>query len=62
MRTQNPQPGVEDRRTSLEQRWAVDRHEPAPVCEPSVLETSRAIIFDHLHKPPDPELGGHTLA
>ena len=39
----------------------MDRHEPAPVCEPSVLEAARAITFDHLHKPPDPELGvrGH---
>ena len=35
----------------------MDRHEPAPVCEPSVLEASRAIISDHLHKPPDAELG-----
>ena len=39
----------------------VDRHEPAPVCEPSVLEASRAITLDHLQKPPDAELGEPAL-
>ena len=40
----------------------MDRHEPAPVCEPGVLDASRAIVADHLHKPPDAELGEEASA
>ena len=53
---QNPK--SEGTQSTVEARQeSVDRHEPAPVCDPSVMEASRAIIFEHLHKPPDPELG-----
>ena len=58
--SQNPRRSEAKPMAEQGRRQSVDRHEPAPVCEPSVLEASRAIIFDHLHKPPDPELGKGT--
>ena len=58
--SQNPRRSEDTPMADQLRRQSVDRHEPAPVCEPSVLEASRAITFNHLHKPPDPELGEDT--